>query len=244
MLPAFQRGVIGFNDCDDGSEEFILDFCKKYPSFIALKYPFKVQKENPQSEANKMHSYYNFVFDAIPSGEYFMKIDVDHIYDAKKLYKSFYNMLNRKSNLALAYPRINFLYINDKFYIQKVADYGFIPGYDQLLSLKDNLITHEERKVSKASQWLDVNDNSPVLFSEVAKFKSGMKFLMADLVQWHFPAFKTYRQRYQKHLELIELDDFIKFHKNFHYADKIDFSMIDEKVLREKIAKFNFKKPE
>lgn len=28
ILPAIQRGVIGYNDCDDGSEEIILEFCK------------------------------------------------------------------------------------------------------------------------------------------------------------------------------------------------------------------------
>lgn len=61
MLPAIQRGVIGYNDCTDGSEEIILEFCKQYPSFIPVKYPHEVQIENPQSEENKLHSYYNYV---------------------------------------------------------------------------------------------------------------------------------------------------------------------------------------
>ncbi len=38
MLPAIQRGVIGFNDCDDGSKEVILEFCKKVP----LIYPYQL----------------------------------------------------------------------------------------------------------------------------------------------------------------------------------------------------------
>ncbi len=42
MLPAIQRGVIGFNDCDDGSKEVILEFCKKFPSFIPISYPYEV----------------------------------------------------------------------------------------------------------------------------------------------------------------------------------------------------------
>ncbi|EAH8789004.1 acylneuraminate cytidylyltransferase, partial [Campylobacter jejuni] len=37
ILPAIQRGVIGYNDCTDGSEEIILEFCKQYPSFIPVK---------------------------------------------------------------------------------------------------------------------------------------------------------------------------------------------------------------
>lgn len=29
ILPAIKKGVIGYHDCDDGTEEFILEFCKK-----------------------------------------------------------------------------------------------------------------------------------------------------------------------------------------------------------------------
>nr|WP_276309253.1 hypothetical protein [Campylobacter hepaticus] len=46
ILPAIQRGVIGYNDCDDGSEEIILEFCKQYPSFIPIKYPYEIQIQN------------------------------------------------------------------------------------------------------------------------------------------------------------------------------------------------------
>lgn len=52
ILPAIQREIIGYNDCNDGSEEIILEFCKQYPSFIPVKYPYEVQIENPQSEEN------------------------------------------------------------------------------------------------------------------------------------------------------------------------------------------------
>ncbi|WP_337199440.1 hypothetical protein [Campylobacter molothri] len=47
ILPAIQRGIIAYNDCDDGSEEFILEFCKKYPTFIPKKYPFSIQNSKP-----------------------------------------------------------------------------------------------------------------------------------------------------------------------------------------------------
>lgn len=94
ILPAIQRGVID-NDCDDGSEEIILEFCKSYPSFIPIKYPYNVQIHNPKSEENKLYNYCNFVLSFIPKGEWFIKIDVDHLYDAKKLYKSFYLPRNK-----------------------------------------------------------------------------------------------------------------------------------------------------
>ncbi|BEK14510.1 hypothetical protein B10973_11540 [Campylobacter lari] len=66
ILPAIQRGVIGYNDCTDGSEEIILEFCKQYPSFIPVKYPYEVQIQNPKSEENKLYSYYNYVASFIP----------------------------------------------------------------------------------------------------------------------------------------------------------------------------------
>lgn len=88
ILPAIQRGVIGYNDCTDGSEEIILEFCKQYPSFIPIKYPYEIQIQNPKSEENKLYSYYNYVASFIPKDEWLIKIDVDHIYDAKNFIKA------------------------------------------------------------------------------------------------------------------------------------------------------------
>lgn len=73
ILPAIQRGVIGYNDCDDGSEEIILEFCKQYPSFIPIKYPYEIQIQNPKSEENKLYHYYNYVASFIPQGEWLIK---------------------------------------------------------------------------------------------------------------------------------------------------------------------------
>ncbi len=81
MLPAIKRGVIGYKDCTDSSEEIILEFCKKYPNFIPAKYPHQVFLENPPNECNKFHNHYNFVLSFIPENEWFIKIDVDHIYE-------------------------------------------------------------------------------------------------------------------------------------------------------------------
>ncbi|STP10664.1 putative beta-1,4-N-acetylgalactosaminyltransferase [Helicobacter cinaedi] len=90
ILPAIQRGVIGYNDCDDGSEEIILEFCEKFPSFIPVKYPHYIDFANPQSEENKLYMYYAYVLKVVPKYEWLVKIDVDHIYEARKLFKSFY----------------------------------------------------------------------------------------------------------------------------------------------------------
>ncbi len=117
ILPAIQRGVIGYNDCTDGSEEIILEFCKQYPSFIPIKYPYEIQIQNPKSEENKLYSYYNYVASFIPKDEWLIKIDVDHIYDAKKLYKSFYIPKNKYD--VVSYSRVDIHYFNDNFFLCK-----------------------------------------------------------------------------------------------------------------------------
>lgn len=108
ILPAIQRGVIGYNDCDDGSEEIILEFCKTYPSFIPAKYPHNIIIHNPPKLENKLYHYYNFILSFIPKNEWFIKIDVDHLYDAKRLYKSFYLPRNDKEILFI--DNLNFYY--------------------------------------------------------------------------------------------------------------------------------------
>ncbi|EDA0873306.1 acylneuraminate cytidylyltransferase [Campylobacter jejuni] len=233
MLPAIQRGVIGYNDCTDGSEEIILEFCKQYPSFIPVKYPHEVQIENPQSEENKLHSYYNYVASFIPQDEWLIKIDVDHYYDAKKLYKSFYMA---SKNTAVRFPRINFL-ILDKIVIQNIGECGFIDGGDQLLIQKCNSV-FIERMVSKQSQWIDPEKTVKELYSEQQIIPKHIKILQAELLQWHFPALKYHRNDYQKHLDALTLEDFKKIHYRHRKIKKINYTMLDEKVIREILDKF------
>ncbi|AJC91249.1 beta-1,4-N-acetylgalactosaminyltransferase [Campylobacter subantarcticus] len=236
MLPAIQRGVIGYNDCTDGSEEIILEFCKQYPSFIPVKYPHEVQIENPQSEENKLHSYYNYVASFIPQDEWFIKIDVDHYYDAKKLYKSFYMA---SKNTAVRFPRINFLILDNKIVIQDIGGggCGFIDGGDQLLIQKCNSV-FIERMVSKQSQWIDPEKTVKELYSEQQIIPKYLKILQAELLQWHFPALKYRRNDYQKHLDALTLEDFKKIHYRHRKIKKIDYTMLDEKVIREILGKF------
>lgn len=235
ILPAIQRGVIGYNDCTDGSEEIILEFCRQYPSFIPVKYPYEVQIENPQSEENKLYSYYNWVASFIPEDEWFIKIDVDHYYDAKKLYQSFYMIY--KENMAIRYPRINFLILNHQIYIQNNGNYGWIGGGDQLLIKKRNS-TFKQRMVSKQSQWIDPKENSKELYSEKQVLTKNIKILGAPLLQWHFPALKYCRNDYQKYLDLLSLEEFKKFHFKYKIAKEIDYSMLDEKVIKQILNKF------
>ena len=248
MLPALQRGVIAYNDCDDGSEEIILEFCARYPSFIALKYPHTIELESPKSEENKLHHYYNWALSFIPKGEWFIKIDADHVYDAKKLFESFYTI--KGDNEAITYPRINFLFIDNQIRIQNLENYGYIHGSDQLL-IKNSGVHFLPRMTCKYSQWIDSNgNNEKILYSEVQAIPKGLHFHTARLMQWHFPALKDRRVDFKRKLDTISLEEFKAYHqkprgsfskslispKNTHpknlrkYA--IDSSMLEESTIR------------
>lgn len=234
ILPAIQRGIIAYNDCDDGSEKIILEFCNEYPSFIPRKYPYEVQIQNPKGEENKLHSYYNFVLSFIPKEEWFIKIDVDHIYDAKKLFKSFYKITNQ--NQALAYPRINFLIINEEIRIQNVGNFGFIKGYDQLLICNKD-IYFKQRMTSKQAQWIDSRSTEDTLYSEQQIIPKNIKIKMTHLMQWHFPALKYRRAEYQQELQTISLEEFKAYHKKLFKNKIISKEMLDYSQIQKKLVK-------
>lgn len=235
ILGAIQRGVIGYNDCTDNSEAIILDFCKNNPNFIPLKYPYEVMLENPKHEYNKLHNFYRFVLQKIPKGEWFIKIDVDHIYDCKILFQTFY--IPKTTESAVVYPRINFIKKDNRFFIQNVQN-GFIDGFDQLLVCNIN-VDFIERKTSKASQWIDAQDSKNTLYSEVQVLPK-LKYYHAPLMQWHFPAIKHRRADFIKHLDLIELETFKQ--RNKHLIDyRIPKFMLQESTITEIYKQFNIK---
>lgn len=250
MLPAFQRGVIGYHDCDDGSEEIIEEFCKKYPSFIPAKYPHSIDLEHPKSEENKLYSYYNFCLSFIPEDEWLLKIDVDHLYDAKKLFMSFYIPQSPRDIVAL--PRINFILKDQKIFIQTtqvdsnlstfhqddIAIY-FREGMDQCLMYKKYL-THKERMANKQSRWIPSQDRLPSLSLEEAVISYRVRnFYQADLVQWHFPAIKKERLAYIQHLDLISLKDFKDFYQKTSLASKIEPFMLEEDYILSLYQRFD-----
>lgn len=235
ILPAISRGVIGYNDCTDGSEEIILEFCKKFPRFLPLKYPHKIELENPASPQNMLHNYYNFVLDAIPKDEWFIKIDCDHIYDAKMLFKTFYLPRTRKD--CVIYPRVNFIVKNRRIYIQNNGENGFIFGNDQLL-LCNNNISFAQRLTSKSAQWLDVGSTAQNLYSEIMIVPKNLRYFHAPLMQWHFPAAKARRAEFIKYLDLISLEDFIA--KNTHLlGTKIPPNYLQKEVILALYNKFD-----
>ncbi|MCR6579250.1 beta-1,4-N-acetylgalactosaminyltransferase [Campylobacter insulaenigrae] len=239
MLPAIQRGIIAYNDCTDGSEEIILEFCKQYPSFIPKKYPYEVQMENPQSENNKLHSYYNFALSFIPKEEWLIKIDTDHIYDAKKLYKSFY--IPKKDYHMVCYSRIDFVFKDNKIYVCQDKDENVLKAPGDCWLLKNKKIYFKEilRSWGIAHHYSNVTDKKQMRFYEELVAKHKIKYF-TELNNYHFPYMKKHRA-ISPNLKLILLDEFVAKNK-IKLKDKIDFTMLEKDILYKIYKNFILKK--
>lgn len=182
ILPAIQRGVIGYNDCDDGSEEIILEFCAAFPSFIPVKYPFSVDIYEPQKEENKLYSYYNYVLSVIPKDEWFTKVDVDHIYHSQKLYKNFY--LPKNSLSVILWNMLNFDLCDN---VVRVQNMEYTKRLDHWLCFRHNI-----RFIQELGAWNRVNSRIGVF--EMHRFTKLDAFYFPELVSWHFPFIKDSRK--------------------------------------------------
>ncbi|GAB0001981.1 hypothetical protein VN1220_08790 [Helicobacter pylori] len=225
MLPAIQRGVIGFNDCDDGSKEVILEFCKKFPSFIPISYPYEVILKDCPSLWHQFYHYSNYTLSFIPKNEWVIKIDCDHIYDAKKLYESFY--IPKSIKEVVMYSRINFVVQDFEVFMRNDGDFGFLDAW--------------------GDHWLFYNDCEPFEIwqyhgdaYEILKLKDKYHIKDKELVQWHFPLAKK-RRNALVYDDLIPLKDFKKHHADL-IGTRIEESMLDEKRILEMYQKFNLAK--
>ena len=189
ILPAIQRGVIAYNDCTDGSEEIILEFCAAYPSFIPAKYPHSVQIHNPQSKENMLYNYYNFALSFIPKGEWLVKIDCDHIYDAKKLYKSFY--LPKHTYEMVQYDRINFTVKDNKVkMIKSQPSEHCIEGF--ISRFHDHWLVYN-KGFEFIPQFYTQNRKSQIEGWILKPFRIN---IFAELNNYHFPNIKEKRIDY------------------------------------------------
>lgn len=240
ILPAIQRGVIGYNDCTDGSEEIILDFCAKYPSFIPYKYPFEVQIKSPKSQENYLYEYYNFVLSKIPKGEWLIKIDVDQIYDAKKLYKSFY--IPKKDYELVSYSRLNVGIENNKVYVENGSSskYLLTPG-DRWL-IKNVYLSFKEWIVNPEA------DPKDFCYCEVlGSTRDGSmlrKHYATELPCYHFAFIKDYRKitdfSHKEHR--ISLKEFKKLNPDGIIGTRIDPALLNEEEILKIYRGFNWSK--
>lgn len=111
ILPVIKKGVIGYNDCLDNSEEIIIEFCKKNKGFIPVKYEHHIFSFDDErnleqgNEENKFSTYCNYLLEFIPQGEWLIKIDCDHIYNPEKL-KNIFKIITTDRDCVIL-PKIN-----------------------------------------------------------------------------------------------------------------------------------------
>lgn len=221
MLPAVQRGVIGFNDCDDGSKEVVLEFCKKFPSFIPISYPYEVILKDCPSLWHQLYHYSNYTLSFIPKNEWVIKIDCDHIYNAKKLYESFY--IPKSIKEVVMYSRINFVVRDFEVFVRNDGDFGFLDAWG------DHWLLYNDCEPFEIWRY---NDES----YEVLKLKDKHHIKDKEMVQWHFPLAKKRRNAIVDN-DLIPLKEFKKHHADL-IGTKIEESMLDEKRILEMYQKF------
>ncbi len=195
MLPAIQRGVIGYNDCDDGSAEVILDFCQKFPTFIPIAYPYKIMEFDPPNFHHQLYHYYNYVLSFIPKEEWVIKIDADHIYHAKKLYRSFYSVESKTNSCAI--QGLNFMSKINRCGYKKGGDYGWLPVWGDQCLFYNKHCRHIE------------NPNQSNPHRSIETFELPAKDVIGDpeLMQWHFSYVKKRNTHMPKDIEWISLED-------------------------------------
>lgn len=217
ILPAFQRGVIGYNDCTDDSEEIILKFCAKFPSFIPVKYPHSVDIYTPKRKENKLYAYYNYVLSVIPKGQWLIKIDCDHIYLPCKLFKSFYLLQNVWDMLVLNV--LNVYYDGKEVLIDKNTAKSH--GQGDFIMLKN--INLKFKEVMAA--WSGVDGRMG--YFETPKPHTNRK-ITHELTQLHFPYQKDARKSVAQNIKWIALKDW----QSEDIGVRIDRGILDSEYLK------------
>lgn len=170
---------------------------------------------------HQLYHYCNYTLSFIPKNEWVVKIDCDHIYDAKKLYKSFYIPKNIKE--VVMYSRINFVVRDFEVFVRNDGDFGFLDAWG------DHWLLYNDCEPFEIWRY---NDES----YEVLKLKDKHHIKDKEMVQWHFPLAKK-RRNAIVYDDLIPLEEFKKRHADL-IGTRIEESMLDEKRILEVYQKF------
>ena len=236
ILPVIKKGVIGYNDCTDGTEEYILEFCRQNPGFIPVKYPYSVYPQSHMAylkkgeEEKKLHSYYNYVLSFIPKGEWIIKIDCDHIYDTEKLKKIMYIPKNDKDCIIIS--KLNLHYDNDRNEILVFKRNPFNESKDHWI-IKNNSLNFYLAK------WYEMKDKKKIFRACEGLSVSDRNIIHVELLNYHFPMVKQWRNSYLIEDETIGLDI---YKQTAPIGTKIDEKMLDENKIIDICKKFNWER--
>lgn len=247
ILPAIKKGIIGYNDCDDGTEEYIIEFCKQNPGFIPAKYPYSVDaryesRKNLKSEKKDLAEYYNYVLSFIPENEWIIKIDCDHVYDAEKLKKIFY--LPKKENDIVVLSRLDLHYCNENIYTIT---------RNPLIELKDNFFLKKKNLKFKMVSWEFERNNKKYFANVEALYRNGqnltsseieknVNFIYSELTNWHFPLIKNWRNGIKDILEDKEFILLSEYKKLAPIKTRVDIKMLDENKIKKICENFNLER--
>lgn len=126
ILPLIQNGVIAYNDCNDGTAEFIQNFCQEHPGFTPFHYPFHVFPSNSEEYKNKkinyrntLAAYYNAALSFIPRGEWVIKVDCDLVFFEEPLKWAL--SLPQKDTDFVSFSRMDLAVVNDEIRLIRYA---------------------------------------------------------------------------------------------------------------------------
>lgn len=244
ILPIIKKGVIGYNDCTDGSEEYILQFCKENPGFIPVKYPYSIYPPHHEvyksdgEEEKKLAGYYNYVLSFIPKNEWIIKIDCDHVYDTAKLKKLFY--LPKKDNDYIVLSRLNVHVINDEVYF--IGKNPLVENKDFFLLKNKNLNFRNRKWYDKgkflACECLYINN----IASNSSELEEKYNFIYGEVTNYHFPIVKNWRTANEMESTLNNLYVFDKYNIKLFDNEMIDKKMLNKEKILEIYNKFLLKK--
>lgn len=236
ILPLLEGGVIGFNSCTDGTKEYVEDFCKRYPQFTCIEYPYDVipacderYKQDILPSELCLDSYYNFVWEKLPLNKWIIKLDADHLWDIKKTLELCKIPVREKDVVVLS--RINLHVHNGEVYISRK---------NPISESNDSWIIFNKNKTFNMLRGWNKSEFFAYEYLPLPKNKA--RRIYTPVTNWHFPIVKTQRNRFIEDdwVKLSEFDmrEYIKNNKLF---GRVPLDMIDEKRILCEYAKFNIK---
>lgn len=225
IVPAIAKGVVAYHDCTDGSEEIILEFCRKNRGFIPARYDFfNLYGDEPIAE--KLTRYYNWTLSLMPRNEWLVKIDADQIYDSEKLKAAFRMVRTTKDVIIL--PRIQLHHANGELFV--ISDRPFNFSGDHWVIFNDGNMVFEE--------WDKAPCESLVILDE---FQRNVQ--LSEAVAWHFPLMKSSRTVSLAKPNFILFDDWTE-NWNGDVLDTLDGQqhagdLVDRKMLiKERVMEY------
>lgn len=156
--------------------------------------------------------YYAYVLRVVPKYEWLVKIDVDHIYEAKKLFKSFY--LVQKIWDMVLHSRINFLADESGVRIQSSCT-----------------------EVYEGDHWLINNFGLKfqILYDRIEQLIPHTSHLIStELPSWHFPYQKDSRKIDAQKFQWITLESW----QSNEIGTRIDQAMLKSDVMDNFVREF------